>query len=53
MLYTTPLSVTASPPSDVTSPPLLAEVDVMLLAAVVVTLGATAELLVVKLTSLP
>ena len=40
VLYTIPLSVMAAPPSDVTSPPLLADVEVMELAAVVVTVGA-------------
>ena len=38
--YTIPRSVTVSPPSDVTSPPRVAEVVFMLLAAVVVTVGA-------------
>ena len=46
-----PLSVTALPPSDVTSPPLLAVVEVIELAAVVVTIGAIAA--VVKLSSAP
>ncbi len=42
VLQHTPLAVTAEPPSLVTLPPLVAVVEVMLLAEVVVTVGATA-----------
>ena len=42
VLQQTPLAVTAEPPSLVTLPPLVAVVEVMLLAEVVVTVGATA-----------
>jgi len=52
--YATPLAVTAAPPSEVTLPPVVAPVDVMLVADVVVTVGNTAGGAdVVKLTSLP
>jgi len=42
--YATPLAVTATPPSDVTSPPVVAPVDVMIVDDVVVTVGNDAEL---------
>ena len=49
VLQHTPLAVTEAPPSDVTLPPELAVVEVMLDTAVVVTVGA----LVLNPTSLP
>jgi len=51
VLQQTPLAVTEAPPSAVTFPPLMAVDVVTFDAAVVVTVGAVAE--VVKLTSLP
>jgi hypothetical protein len=51
VLQHTPRAVMAEPPSAVTLPPVVAEVDVMLLAAVVVTVGTTEG--VVKLTCAP
>jgi len=48
--YATPLAVTEAPPSAVTSPPVVAPVDVMPVADVVVTVGNTAGGAVVKLT---
>ena len=41
VLQHTPLAVTVDPPSDVTFPPLLAVVCVVLVTAVVVTVGRT------------
>ena len=38
--YTTPRSLTPAPPSEVTLPPKVAELVLILLAAVVVTVGA-------------
>ena len=51
VLQHTPLAVTEAPPSDVTFPPLEAEVDVILDAVAVVTVGAA--LAVVKVLSAP
>ena len=42
MLHTTPLAVTALPPSEVTLPPEVAEVVKMLEISAVVTVGAIA-----------
>ena len=51
VLQHTPCAVTAEPPIAVTVPPELAEVPVIEVIAVVVTVGATAN--VVKVISLP
>ncbi len=51
VLQQTPLAVTGAPPFEVTLPPLSAVVVVILEMAVVVTVGATVE--VVKVRSLP
>ena len=51
VLQHTPLAVTATPPTSVTFPPLVAVAEVMFETAVVVTVGATA--FVVKVTSFP
>ena len=51
VLQHTPRAVTAAPPSDVTLPPLSAEVEVILETTVVFTVGSTAA--VVNIKSLP
>ena len=53
VLYTTPRTVTDRPPSSVTFPPLLAPVVVMLLIAVVVTVGIHATDIVPVAFTLP
>ena len=52
VLHTTPRAVTVAPPLELTVPPLLALVPVMLLTAAVVSVGGLA-LLLVKDTWLP
>jgi hypothetical protein len=48
----TPYAVTGAPPSEVTSPPAVAVVEVILDGCVVVTVGSV-EVVVVKVRSLP
>jgi hypothetical protein len=48
--HTTPLVVTAEPPSEVIFPPKVAVVVVMELADIVLTVGRTNDVLVVKMT---
>ena len=43
VLQHTPRTVTVAPPSEVTLPPQVAEVEVMLLTVLVVNVGATAK----------
>jgi hypothetical protein len=51
VLQQTPTAVNTAPPVDVTVPPELAELAVIVFMAVVVTVGTTAD--VVKLSSFP
>jgi hypothetical protein len=51
--HTTPLEVTDAPPSEFTFPPDVAVVVVMELADIVITVGRTTSVLVVKVTSFP
>ena len=51
--HTTPLEVTAEPPSEVIFPPEMAVVVVMELADIVLTVGRTIDVLVVKMTRFP
>ena len=53
VLYTTPRAITDTPPSSVTFPPLLAPVAVILLIAVVVTVGIHATVMVPMAFTLP
>ena len=48
--HTTPLEVTAEPPSELIFPPEMAVVVVMELADIVLTVGRTNDVLVVKMT---
>ena len=51
--HTTPLVVTAEPPSELIFPPEMAVVVVMELADIVLTVGRTNDVLVVKVISFP
>jgi hypothetical protein len=51
--HTTPLEVTAEPPSEVIFPPEMAVVVEMELADIVLTIGRTNDVLVVKVISFP
>ena len=51
--HTTPLEVTAAPPSELTFPPDIADVDEMELADRVLIVGRTTGVLVVKVISFP
>ncbi len=53
VLQQTPLAVTVAPPSEVTFPPPVAVVWVMLVIELVVTVGCVNDCDVVKVTSLP
>ena len=53
MLQQTPLAVTVAPPLFVTFPPLVAVLLVMAVRAVVETVGAVADDVVVKVSSFP
>ena len=51
--HTTPLVVMEAPPSEVILPPVMAEVVVMELANIVLTVGRTISVLVLKVISFP
>ena len=51
--HTTPLEVTTKPPSALTFPPEVTVVVVMELADIVLTVGRTIDVLVVKMTRFP
>jgi hypothetical protein len=51
--HTTPLAVTTEPPSELIFPPEMAFVVVMELADIVLTVGRTNDVLVVKVISFP
>ena len=51
--HTTPLEVTAAPPSELTFPPVVAVVVVMELADTVLNVGRTTGIIVLKVISFP